>query len=186
MGTNESWDLEVRPSQRVALGRGERIIRTDVVFLQHTATFGPWPNVTKHDDGFVPIHRCAMYLTSSRVVFAPLRVSWFETMSAFFYLVPLLNVLLLYARRAPPLLKSISFDLGSIDRLWCGKSTFAGPPVMDVGPESWTFRLMENRRPWTKYASKSAVHEHFEAVEAAWAAARTRTTVTRADRHTQR
>jgi hypothetical protein len=46
--------------------------------------------------------------------------------------------------------------------------------MVQVEQESWIFQLVEDHRPWNKPASTAAMREHFEALEAAWEAARSR------------
>jgi hypothetical protein len=163
-GTSVAGDREMRP--------GETAIRTDPVILTHTSTIRVWPN-TSSNDGLLGMYRATMIVSTERLVFLPPRARTFEHPLEMFQYVPLigsvLQLLSVFIMPFPPLHKRRSFELTEIDRFWKWHPEFSGPPMFQLGPESWTFRLCldDGRRP--RFARHDAVKEHFNAVEAAWA-----------------
>jgi hypothetical protein len=76
--------------------------------------------------------------------------------------------------RKPPLIKPVDVCLVDIERFWKWSPDFSGFPAYQIGNELYWFVLKENRHPWRRPAAIEAMREHFEAVEAAWAAAKAR------------
>ena len=111
-----------------------------------------------------------MVITSERVLWLPPVgiPSWYR-------FAPAVVLLTLSAvRRFAPLTTPDEIQLVDVDRLWKWHPEFSGPPMIQAGHESWLFQLLEDRRPWNAPASKAAMREQFEALEAAWEAARSR------------
>ena len=156
-------------SADVPLRDGERAIRSDVVCFSMSSTAGMFPNppvIQRHQ-----VQQLArMVITSERIIWLPpVGITWWYRFA------PALVLLTLSAvRRFAPLTTPDEIELADVTRLWKWHPEFSGPPMIQVSLESWLFQLVEDRRPWNAPASKAAMREQFEALGAAWEAARSR------------
>jgi hypothetical protein len=82
---------------------------------------------------------------------------------------PVLNVLNVLLLRLLPLGDSESFELVNIESIHEWTPKLSGPPMFQIGKDGWFFRL---RSAPTRIASLEDRRKHFEALEAAWEAAR--------------
>jgi hypothetical protein len=152
----------------VDLRADERILRPDMVwfFLSSTAGFYPNPPTRRGFLGSPLLAR--MIVTTERITWLPPR-----EVPGWYRIAPFLLMLTLsLVRRFAPLSRRDDIALTSVTHLWKWHPEFSGSPIVQAGEEGWTLQLLEDRRPWNKVASKEETREHFEAVEAAWKAAR--------------
>ena len=75
----------------------------------------------------------------------------------------------------PNLRRPVQVRLRDITRLWKWHPEFSGRPMLQVGSDAWYVQLIEFGHT-RKRADISAMREHFEVLESAWAAAHKRST----------
>lgn len=155
----------------LALQPGEEFIRQDVVgfFLASLTDIYPYP-MKKTNTSFGQMTIAQMLITSERIIVAPPHgcPSWYR----FAPLVLFATVGMV--RRFPPLRTPQDIRLVDITRLWKWQPAFSGPPLLEANGESYQFRVLRDEAPWNAYSTKEQMREHFEVIEAAWAAARER------------
>jgi hypothetical protein len=132
--------------------QGERVIRSDRVVRFQQGASRAWR-----------ISR--MVLTSRRVTFSgPELPLWFSL-----YAWP---AMALRFPLGPPAGGTVEIELASIDRVWPGRDEFSSPPGIQRGEALWNFWLVQDRFPWQERETGDAVREHYDALVAAWSAAR--------------
>ncbi len=152
-----------------------QVLRTDAVSLQSSLqAFYPNTPGARHV-GTGRVARMTIAFESLR--FDPLpdaHLSWIRSAFAF-----LTDAAPTPARRMRhiPLTRTIRFGLAEVTRLHKWEPAFSMTPLFQIGNDGWYFQLLVGEAPWDRPAPKDAMRDHFEALEAAWNAARHR------DRH---
>ena len=139
-----------------------------MVYFALSSTTAYYPNPPKHLFPSGPLAR--MLITSQRLIWLPPM-----EVPAWYRLSPLIAVFTLsLLKRLTPLSAAEMVELIGITKLWKWQPEFSAPPMIQAGAESWAVQLLEDERPWTHIATPEATREHFEALEMAWEAARSR------------
>jgi hypothetical protein len=152
-------EIELRP--------GETMVRCDVVHLGLSPKLLPWLEQFARARALV-WRFTAMSVTGGRIIFSKEDTGWLGAVAG-----------ALGPAVYRPLRTPIQLELSEIRRFWKWRQEFSGPPAFQVEgtADLWYFRLLVGRRFPYKYAPIEAMREHFETVEAAWAAAKARAAV---------
>ena len=77
-------------------------------------------------------------------------------------------------QRRPPLRRAVRFRLDEITSLHKWQPEFSMSPMFQVGSRGWFWQLVNEAPPLYMAADIGAMREQFDAIEAAWEAARAR------------